>query len=75
MWYTDYNARRRGSSGSLNRQSAIAGLNAFPDGSYGRMRAVRNVDIKVLCNVNPRTVSGRGRSSTKRCFACAIRKL
>ena len=36
VWYTFYNARRRGSSGSLYRQSAIAGLKAFPDGRYGR---------------------------------------
>ena len=56
-------------------QSAIAEPNAFPGGIYGRQRIVRNVDSKVLCNAMPWTVSGQECSSTKRIFACAMRKL
>ena len=49
---------RWGVSGALNLQSAIAEPNAFLGAVYGRLRAVRGVDNKVLCNVCPRTVSG-----------------
>ena len=53
MLYNNKAARRWGVSGTLYLQSAIAELNAFLDEVYGRSRAVRNVDSKVLCNVMP----------------------
>ena len=49
---------RRGVSGALYLQSAIARLNTLPGTTYGWLRVVRRVDNKVLCNVTPRTVSG-----------------
>ena len=73
MLYNIKAVRGWGGSGTLHLKSAISEPNAFLDEVYGRPRAVRNVDSKVLCNAMPRTVSGRERSSTKRMFACAIR--
>ncbi len=62
-----------GVSGALYLQSAIAGLNVFLDEANGRLRRIRGVDAKVLCNRQLRTVSGQGCSSTKQSRRCAIR--
>ena len=53
MLYNNKAARRWGGSGTLHPKSAISGLNAFLDICYGRLRTVRGVDNKVLCNVIP----------------------
>jgi len=49
---------RWGVSGALYLQSAIARLNDSLGSPYGWLRAIRRVDNKVLCNGQPRTVSG-----------------
>ena len=49
---------RWGVSGALYLQSATAGLNISLDAADGRLRSVRGVDRKVLCNRKLRTVSG-----------------
>ena len=41
---------KRGVSGALYLQSAIARLNVPLGSSYGWLRAVRRDDVKVLCN-------------------------
>ena len=46
-------ARGWGASGTLYLKSAISEPTAFLDEVYGRPRAVRNVDSKVLCNAMP----------------------
>jgi len=61
-----------GVCGALNLQSAIAGPNVFPDGTSGRLRFIRSVDYKVLCNLPLRTVSGQGCSSTKQTGRCDV---
>ena len=53
MMYNIKAARGWGGSGTLHLQSAIAEPNAFSDETYGRPRAVRDVDSKVLCNALP----------------------
>ena len=53
MLYNDKAVRRWGVSGTLHPKSAISGLNAFLGIGYGRLRTVRNVDNKVLCNEIP----------------------
>ncbi len=47
-----------GVSGALYLQSAIAGPNVFRDETNGRLRFIRSVEGKVLCNRQLRTVSG-----------------
>ena len=64
-----------GVCGALYLQSAIAGPNVFPDGTSGRLRFIRSVDYKVLCNLPLRTVSGQGCSSTKQSDRCDVRLL
>ena len=53
MLYNIKAARGWGVSGTLYLKSAISEPNAFLDGVYGRPRAVRDVDSKVLCNAMP----------------------
>ena len=53
MLYNRYAVHRWGVSGTLYLKSAISEPNAFLGKRYGRLRTVRNVDNKVLCNVNP----------------------
>ena len=48
-----YYCAKRGVSGALNLQSAIARLNALRGSPYGRLREVRRDDNKVLCNRPP----------------------
>jgi len=67
-----FSCAKWGVCGALNLQSAIAGLNVFPDEACGRLRLIRGVDFKVLCNRQLRTVSGQGCSSTKQPVRCAI---
>lgn len=47
-----------GDSGALYLQSATARLIVPLGLSYGWLREVRRVDVKVLCNAKPRTASG-----------------
>ena len=53
----------------LAEQKAVLGLRR------GRLRTIRDVDIKVLCNEHLRTVSEQECSSTKQNRSCAIRLL
>ena len=53
MVYNIKAVRGWGVSGTLNLKSAISEPNAFSDETYGRPRAVRDVDSKVLCNAMP----------------------
>ncbi len=54
-------------------QSATVGSNAAPGLRMGGRLPLGGVDVKVLCNVCLRTVSGLDRSSTKQDVACATR--
>ena len=56
-----------------NLQAAIVGSNAVPGLRMGGLLPLGGDDVKVLCNVCLRTVSGLDRSSTKQDVACATR--
>lgn len=56
-----------------NLQAAIVGSNAAPGLRMGGLLPLGGDDVKVLCNVCLRTVSGLDRSSTKQDVACATR--
>ena len=57
---------RRGGSGALYPQSALAGLNSLPRGTAPGQRAADGVDGRVPRDVGPRTRSGPEGSSLKR---------
>ena len=57
---------RRGTSGALNLQSAIAGLNSHPRSPFSRAAASSDVEDRVPRSGESRTVSGPEGSSTKR---------
>jgi hypothetical protein len=57
---------RRGTSGALNLQSAIAGLNSLPRSPSPNAARRRDVEDRVPRSGEPRTVSGPEGSSTKR---------
>ena len=57
---------RRGTSGALNLQSAIAGLNPLPRSPSPNAARRRDVEDRVPRSGEPRTVSGPEGSSTKR---------
>ena len=57
---------RRGTSGALNLQSAIAGLNSHPRSPFSRAAATSDVEDRVPRSGESRTVSGPEGSSTKR---------
>jgi hypothetical protein len=57
---------RRGTSGALYLQSAIAGLNPLPRSPFSDAARRRDVEDRVPRSGEPRTVSGPEGSSTKR---------
>ena len=63
----------RGGSGTLNLQSAIAGVMPRRGRKFVKLPPVSDVDAWVLRDGNLRTVSGRERSSTKQNLSGAVR--
>ena len=62
----------RGVSDALSSAIRLAEQKALLGVRRGRPSHIRDVDIKVLCNVPLRTVSEQECSSTKQLSACAI---
>jgi len=63
----------RGDGGALYLQPATAGVMFCPGYAFVKLPPISDVDVRVLRNGNPWTVSGRERSSTKRNLPCAAR--
>ena len=69
--YDDYGRARRGASGALNPQSAIAGLKPSPEVQPPASIFGKNVESRALRGGNPRTPSGPEGSSGKRALSSA----
>ena len=63
----------RGASGALYPQSALVGVMLCRGLAFWKLPVVSGDDVWVLRNGNPRIVSGRERSSTKRNLSCDAR--
>ncbi len=73
MLYNSFTALDGEAAAPCDLQPATVGSNAVLGLRMGGQLPLGDVDVKVLCNVCLRTVSGLDRSSTKQDVACATR--